>query len=65
MARGQLMPQNSQISDALPSQCEVSLIPSGIRNSEVSLVKDVTRKRRVVALTVLKSAWQMRWMGCE
>lgn len=65
MAGGQLMPPNSQLSDALPSRCRVSLIPLGIRYSEVSLAGDVTRKCRVVALTVLKGALDMRKMCCE
>ena len=60
VAEGQLMPQNSQLSGALPSRCKVSLIPLGIRYSEVSLARDVTRKCRVAALTMLKCALQMR-----
>lgn len=44
MARGQLMPQSSQLSDALPRRCKGSLIPSGIRYSEASLAGDLTRK---------------------
>ena len=60
MAGGQFMPQNSQLSDALPSRCKVSLIPLGIRYSEVSWAWDVTKKCRVLALTVWKCALQMR-----
>lgn len=54
------MPQNSQLSDALPSGCKVSLIPLGIRYSKVSLARDVARKCRVVSLAMLKCALQMR-----
>lgn len=45
MARGQLMPQNSQLSDALPRRCKGSLIPLGIKYSDtLSLAGDLTRK---------------------
>lgn len=44
MARGQLMPQSSQLSDVLPCRCKGSLIPLGIRYSEASLAGDLTRK---------------------
>lgn len=44
VARGQLMPRSSQLSDALPCRCKGSLIPSGIRYSEASLAGDLTRK---------------------
>lgn len=64
MARGQLMPRSSQLSDALPCRCKGSLIPLGIRYSEACLAGDLTRKSSCCSYSV-EMCLANEKMSCE